>query len=183
MHIEFTNTFEDYKTAMKAHRGEWEKWKQRLLVALLAIIGVTYAYETFSSKPKPDGTVLLSLIVIFSTLCAVLYSSAHQELRRRWSGQPTQHVQQQWDISETGIKTDNGVSSSEMKWAAFRRHLDRPTLFMLYTSEFYFHIVPKRAFAGEAQVEEFRELLRRHIQPQTQAFPVISRAEREQPPL
>jgi hypothetical protein len=183
MHIEFSSTFEDYKTAQIAHlRNKRKRWVQKLLLSIFGAIGVACACAGLFAGPKLDWTAPIIWLTLFVILWPTFFFLGRWQFRRGWKGQPSLELHQRWDISDAGIKTDNGTTSSEMKWTAFRSFLDQPTLFMLYPSEFSFHMVPKRAFADDAQVEEFRDLLHGHIQPQTQAFPVIPSAKAEQAP-
>ena len=60
----------------------------------------------------------------------------------------------------------------EAKWLAFARVIETQNLFVLYVGEHAFHMVPKRAFADAAHVDEFRGALHDRITHRPAAFPV-----------
>jgi hypothetical protein len=68
-------------------------------------------------------------------------------------------------FSTTGI-------SSQVKWTTFRHHLESNTAFLLFLSPMSFYIVPKRAFASEEQLTQFRALLGGIGRPASTAAPI-----------
>ncbi|MCU1309371.1 MAG: YcxB-like protein [Candidatus Angelobacter sp.] len=52
--------------------------------------------------------------------------------------------------------------NSTTLWAAFPKWREERSVFVLHTSPYVFHVLPKRAF-GPEQVEELREMLKRNI--------------------
>ena len=116
---------------------------------------------------------LIPWLVLFASVWVILFTAARVQMpRRMWERNPALQLRQRLDANDDRLIIDNVQSRIEMKWAAVRSFLETPNLFMLYTAEYLFHMVPKRAFAGQGEAE-FRELLRRGIQPPTQAFPVM----------
>lgn len=71
------------------------------------------------------------------------------------------------DISDEGFHIQTFSEDSQTKWAAFVRVLESDKIFMLFHSEWIFIIIPKRAF-GPAEVDQFRELVRRNVLPSGQ---------------
>jgi hypothetical protein len=195
MRIEFQNTLDDFRQAVKAHR-RW-RWNRKavggligwILFVVLALLLYTLEKRNSpgagnASQTQAPAMPLAVWVPIFLVIWAFVYFGIRrQRYQRAWAGQPNEHVQKRWDVSDAGIVIDTGHSRSDLKWSTFRRYLEQPTLFMLYVSEFSFHMVPKRAFANDVQLAEFRDLLRQHIQPRTQCFPVIQPEEKPWPPL
>lgn len=66
------------------------------------------------------------------------------------------------DISSDGIHVVTSTSEDRIKWLEFVRYLESDKVFMLFVTESKFITFPKRAFAA-AELESFRELIRRHI--------------------
>jgi hypothetical protein len=61
-------------------------------------------------------------------------------------------------FSQQTINTDLTV-----KWPALIKFKETRNLFLIYPSKHMCYLIPKRAFADESQVKEFRELLDRKI--------------------
>jgi hypothetical protein len=196
LQIEFQTTLEDYRAALRAHRRSRRTGKYRrgiigwvLFVALATTLflilqrnNVAVAPPPVSPSPQPLFSSLILPLIPWLTIFIVIWVSVFVALRRAprraWEGQPREHLVKRWQISNECVVIDMGDSKSEMKWSVFLKYVETPTLFLLYSSKFSFYMVPKRAFADAAQLAEFAALLSQHIQPQTQAFPVIAPAER-----
>jgi hypothetical protein len=67
------------------------------------------------------------------------------------------------ELDEEGVHIVSSRSDSRYSWSAFKALCETPTAFLLYTNPFNFMITPKRAFADEAQMSEFSEMVNRHI--------------------
>lgn len=193
MQIEFQNTFEDYKTAVKAHVRS-KRWIGNRLRAVISVFALAFAiwgsYKWYvcsqGEQLRNDPVVALLPRMFIATLTGSIgigWFAQSIQLRRLWRREPRLEVLQRWEISDHIVKIDCGYSRSDVAWMAFSKYLEQPTIFMLYYAKDHFYMVPKRAFAGGGQVVEFRELLRRHVQPQTQGFPVIGPAGGKQTPL
>ncbi len=63
-------------------------------------------------------------------------------------------------FSETGVETVTSASQSRVDWTGFHRAVEIKDFVLLYMSSRVFYIVPKRAFADGAQLENFKSLLR-----------------------
>jgi hypothetical protein len=195
MEFDCQNQLEDYRLANRAHRrAKWNRKRAAGVIGWVACIVLSVMLYLLLKKntvpvagqplvSTPTFSVGAWAIVFFLIWPLIFLYLRGKQYDRAWAGQPNEHLLKHWQVNDAGVVVDSGHSRSEIGWPAFRRYLETPALFMLYVSEFSFHMIPKRAFADEAQIEEFRDLLRRHIQPQTQAFPVIAPVEKEQTPL
>jgi len=66
-------------------------------------------------------------------------------------------------ISEAGIvATAKGVRSN-LEWSRYLRMKEAKNHFLLYTSGDLYNIVPKRGFAGEEDIDRFRQLATQSI--------------------
>jgi hypothetical protein len=91
-----------------------------------------------------------------------------------WESQPQLHRPQSMEVEEETVVISDAATRAEHRWDAFSHVLETSNLFLLYTSDHAFHMVPKRAFASEQDVRSFRELVRRTIAERpAPAFPVI----------
>ena len=84
----------------------------------------------------------------------------------------------QADFSDYGVIVADAYVRTTSQWPAFEGFRETPNLFVLYTSPLAFLIVPKRAFAGPAEVDAFRGLVLNRVGkssflPQAGGFPVL----------
>jgi hypothetical protein len=95
-------------------------------------------------------------------------------VRRMWAGQPHLLRPKLIEIAEPGVVVSDGVSRLEQLWPSFSHARETTNLFLLYVSDYSFHMVPKRAFATTADADEFREMVRRMVVERPgPAFPVL----------
>jgi len=66
-------------------------------------------------------------------------------------------------IRETGFEITERGAKSEVAWSRFVRRRESPKHFLLYKSADIYAIVPKRGFAGEADIEAFRTIAAKGI--------------------
>ena len=66
------------------------------------------------------------------------------------------------DVSEQGLEFHNPHADSRVAWSAYVAWGEVRLVFVIMPQPRIYIAIPKRAF-GEGQVEEFREMLRRHV--------------------
>jgi hypothetical protein len=193
--VQYEYTLEDLNEAGRAHAKAmgkgFEANRSRLPRQLfwVASIGLAVVFFMLMQRNTPiQGTppiipppnqspYLRILVLIIPGLLMVGYiwfllRSRSEAARRVWDNEPSLQLRRTLDADRSRVIIDNGQTRIERKWNSFRRFIESPNLFLLYTSDYAFDIVPKRAFASPAQVDEFRRLLEQQIQPPTGGFPV-----------
>ena len=68
-------------------------------------------------------------------------------------------------VSDHGIVSDNQLGHTESAWNMYEKFRETRNLFLLYQSADIIGIVPKRAFASPAELEQFRSLIASRIRP------------------
>ena len=68
-------------------------------------------------------------------------------------------------VSDTGIVSDHQLGHTESAWNMYEKFRETQNLFLLYQSTDIIGIVPKRAFANPADLEQFRVLLSSKVRP------------------
>jgi hypothetical protein len=63
------------------------------------------------------------------------------------------------NISDTGIVSDHQLGHSESAWNMYEKFRETQKLFLLYQSTDLIGILPKRAFANPADLQQFRALI------------------------
>lgn len=62
-------------------------------------------------------------------------------------------------FNENGFTLKGGFGESTMSWDVVYKFVERKHYFYLYINSRAAHVIPKRAFASEQQIEEFRQLV------------------------
>ena len=68
-------------------------------------------------------------------------------------------------LSDTGIVSDHQLGHTESAWNMYEKFCETPRLFLLYQSADIIGIVPKRAFASAADLQQFRALIASKVRP------------------
>jgi hypothetical protein len=85
-----------------------------------------------------------------------------------------------WIFDGEGITVEDRRLKARMRWAAISRAVESENLFVLYSGENSYCVLPKRAF-GEGQLGEFRRLLHEGLTAPIGAFPVVTPHKNAQP--
>jgi len=75
-----------------------------------------------------------------------------------WKSHRSLHKMITYEINDRSMVATTETSRFEMKWETFTQFIESKKLFVLYTRPYLFYMLPKRAFEGEAELAEFREL-------------------------
>jgi hypothetical protein len=110
---------------------------------------------------------------LFVAAFVFFFVRALRDARKRFEREPAAHRLQTVEITEGGLSQSTHASSTQYKWEAFIRQLETPNLFVLYVTEVTFLLLPKRAFAGQDEINAFRELVAGVVNPPGRAFPVL----------
>ncbi len=68
-------------------------------------------------------------------------------------------------ISDTGIVADHQLGHVESTWNMYEKFRETQKLFLLYQGADLIGIVPKRAFASPADIQQFRALITSNVRP------------------
>jgi len=144
------------------------------LMRLMPVLGSVYiAFVLFvslahyfsgdqESNPGSPSSFLIACLI--SWLIGVLWVS--YPLLQAWliwrGGRSAQDVIRCW-ADEEGFSMQTANSDATIKWPGLIEFRETRNLFLIYSSKRMYCLIPKRAFADESQVKEFRELLRRKI--------------------
>jgi YcxB-like protein len=149
-----------------------------ILVLMLAggavAVFLIYALRSGGSRAWPD-----LLLPMFPWLAIILFLwfflfRRGGGLKALWDAQPALHRPHVVEVYTDRIVFTDAVDRLEHKWEAFTHVRETPGVFLLFTSTYSMHIIPKRVFPSRADIDAFRELIRRTIaQRPAPAFPVL----------
>lgn len=67
-----------------------------------------------------------------------------------------------WNFGDT-IQITREFAEITYSWNVFMNWVEGPTVFLLYQTQDHYSVIPKRAFASEAEMVEFRRMLAERI--------------------
>jgi YcxB-like protein len=161
MHLRFKYTFNDYAEASAARSLLAKVRPIAILIVLLQIslfivmtldqtnhsfkwiVSYVYPYLIVLVLISPWGMRLLNYVV--------------------WKSHRSLHKVITYEITDRSVVATTETSRFEMKWETFTQFIESKNLFVLYTRPYLFYMLPKRAFEGEAELGEFRELAQRRV--------------------
>ncbi len=130
-------------------------------------LGVLFLAFSIEHRPLPPnlGTLPMFWTVFFPPLFLVvlLYGSPYLSARNLWKNSPNIRAVSRFSFSERGVEIKSPTARAELQWASFVRAKETSEFFLLYVRKSMAQIVPKRAFASEADVAALRNLVRNQI--------------------
>ncbi len=139
----------------------FRSWIMKILTAFAALTLVLGIVTTINSPANtPWGVFILPgilLIIVFNTYFAS---------KRNFTSNQSLQEPIQYCFSTEGIDAIASTSSSSHTvWANIREFAETSNYFLVFISNNQFYVFPKRFFAGNNGVEEFRVLLKKNIGP------------------
>lgn len=87
-------------------------------------------------------------------------------LKTRWSRKAILRAEHRVAFTDEGISYLMDHIESNLDWKYFHRWTETAEGFLLIREEEVFNLIPKRAFANQSQVDEFRQLISTKLRPQ-----------------
>lgn len=153
--VQYQCTREDYLEAQAQQ-------KKGLLFYLYWVIGVFFLLTGLVTVSTAGWSQATRMFLIAAASLAWPVVLRPLQMRRHFRTLPNFVLKQSLSPDEEGLHTTTSVGRSENKWSAYTSLDETPNLFLLYMGSGMFEVIPKRAFSA-SQLEEFRNLLTRHI--------------------
>lgn len=160
MKIEYRLNLKDYQEANKFHlRNQklnyWFLWIISILFFLSSILYFVFVLDIYSA--------LLWLFVGIA-LNPELDLLRNFFIRLAWKNQSnTAREPVEIEITEEGIAKEASSYSSLVRWQAFSKFIETPNLFIVYEGKCLLHIIPKRSFSSNEQIQEFLAILNKKL--------------------
>jgi len=101
----------------------------------------------------PPGAFAIGLGVLFAP---PLFRRL--EFKRKWAREPLHHAEHIVAFEEEGISYTQDRFASRLDWNYYQRMIESQHGFLLIYGDEIFSLIPKRAFADEQMMREFRAL-------------------------
>jgi hypothetical protein len=117
----------------------------------------------FRTGDQSGITGLLIGGFLLATSCYARYVALPRRTRRLFRQQKAlqRPYEMVWDADE--IRRTSETGNTRIPWSDILKWREGNRMFLLYLSDVTFYIIPKRAFANETAIDEFRKLLRDKI--------------------
>jgi YcxB-like protein len=163
--LEFKCTFKEFFEGTR-NATRLMRLMPTLGLVFIALVLFVYLAHYLSGDQESDPGFPAPFLIAFliSWLIGVLWVS--YPLLQAWliwrGGPSAKEVIRCW-ADEEGFSLQTANSDASIKWPGLIEFRETRNLFLIYPSKRMYCLIPKRAFADESQVREFRELLDRKI--------------------
>ena len=134
---------------------------------VLAVGVPVYGLSTEGDAAAALGHLVIG--VVFACLAGWVLHARQTRGRRAWAALEEWQRQLRFELTDSGFRVRTERSSNELEWRLYQSWLETPDLFCVELRDGSYHIVPKRAFDGPADVARVRELLLANVHPSTEA--------------
>jgi len=157
--LKYEITFPEYREmAWLRHRSSI-RW---IIGICLGIMGLGLGVVFYFYADHWLGIFLIALSIFLLLLQLVIPSLVFARVYRRNN---RMFGMRTVTISDTGIVSDHQLGHSESAWNMYEKFHETPRLFLLYQSADIIGILPKRAFASPADLQQFRALIASRLRP------------------
>ena len=159
--------FKDYDEAHGRIKRAGDS-RHRFVMWLLAGLFVLLTVVSFSLRPDPSNqphslVEFLPWFGIFVVVWIVIFRLLRSRVRREWEEQTVLHSPKNATFRDDGIAIVDAARQLNYHWTSVPRFAETRNLFILYTADDSFHIIPKRIFSTDEQVSQFRQYLEARI--------------------
>jgi YcxB-like protein len=105
--------------------------------------------------------IVLPVLTLGLYLILLRYGLFTRRMRKAYAKYPNLQGEQRYEFSEAHIFSRAQYSDGNIGWELITKYAESATLFVIQLAPRMFFIIPKRAFAEEAQLQPFRDLLAR----------------------
>ncbi len=158
MYLEYRLTFNDYLEANQAHVKS-----QRFSYFFLWVGSIFLMVRGFDCILSGNIWIFFFFVILGIFANPSFNPLQRYYLARTWESQPSIRKPITIEITKEGITLYSPYFKSNLKWKIYIRFIETKNLFMIYQSNRFFNLFPKRAFSSDEQVNEFRDLLRTMI--------------------
>ena len=153
----------DYLRAQYLHlrpRPLWERVGIAIVLMGAALLLAALGRALAGSPPSRFPFLLVGSLVYLALYFCVFVPWRARALYRRQRG-----VEFPFRIlaDSGGLVVSSELGEVRLPWPTLRKWKESRHLFLIYSSDSLFHLVPKRLFSSSDQIEAFRSLLLRYL--------------------
>jgi hypothetical protein len=122
----------------------------------IGILGLLMGAAFYMYADRSLAVILIAFSIFLLLMQFVIPSLMFRRIYRR---NPRMFGMRNVIISDTGIVADHQLGHTESAWSMYEKFRETQKLFLLYQTTDVIGILPKRAFADAADLEQFRALV------------------------
>lgn len=160
MNITYTLTLNEYQEAVTHH---YKSGKRPLFVSLfLGMATFTMLVGTdFANTREVITNILMTFFILSFYLLFTRMLTAHQA-KKTYQKSPLLSNEVTLHISGKGIQHDKKTNTALLSWNHFTKYHENEKYYLIYTSNYQFNVIPKRAM-NERELKEFQTYLDKYI--------------------
>ena len=154
----FAVTWDEYYAAWRfLKRNSTEFAPEKIAGTILMLTGITIWMF--------GGHALFVIVGVLTGIAAIITVPMlyRHGLRRRWAREPMHLTEHQISFTPEEIHYVQGAIESHLNWSFYERIVESEEAFLLVCGEDVFSLIPKRAFASEQSLQEFRALAKKKL--------------------
>ena len=163
--IEFELTRRDWELGTWIHRRRNPANRDPLRgLTTAGALAAAFGFLLWAKRPDGGGWVSPAALIAFGMFVPIrLILIRHAAAADAWAKSERQIQPTALALDDGGVRITSAHVDATYQWAEFERWAEGSSEFLLYRSAEQFYVIPKRAFANEADVAEFRRLLNEHV--------------------
>ena len=130
--------------------------------AILVVIVLFISFAAFSSKGR-SLVLPITMAVCVAYLPIFLFIILPFRSRKIYLQQKLMQLPCDFSFDESSMQAKSGVGTSSICWDMLHKWKENKDLILVYQSDAIFHMFPKRCFASESDINEFRSILIKHL--------------------
>jgi hypothetical protein len=167
MEVNYQLTVEDFRRGIKAYRTRTPLllWTVRFGIGFTVLVLATGTILLALAPHSVASRNLIPLYIFFILWTIIFWGSPYRSARSQFRGSPNARAPMTLEVTDAGLHFRSQHTDSKIAWSAYIQWLEEGAIFALFPNPKLFIVIPKRAFTAD-QANEFRELLRQHVNPQ-----------------
>jgi hypothetical protein len=162
MTLDIQSELADLRGAILVTPSFWARNFVRWILGLVIIGGVFWMQQPDRLSGQEKISAILPSVALFAAaLVAMAFFRFFNGVGQIWKNNPALRRARQIQIDETCLRDIDIHSTTIYDWPTMSRLRETRLLFVLFTTQSEFLVLPKRCFAEAGQVNEFRALARR----------------------
>lgn len=151
--INFFLSWKEYFSAQEYFRSDrYQLAPERVAGGVMMTISALWFFLDNLDLRAVIGLVI-GLLIVFGLPLIRRFS-----WKRKWEREPLYRSEHEVSYSEEGIRYLMGHVESNLDWKYYQRMLESPEGFLLIYGDETFNLLPKRAFANDEMINQFRKL-------------------------
>lgn len=133
-----------------------------VLAIALSVLALAAEYHVMgSSDLRLYSSIFLGMAVLY---VVILVGAPYLMARKNLSTSKNLKGEIQFVFTDSGFEMTTPIGRGQLDWPAVYQAVEAGNYFYLYLSHFIYHLIPKRSFRDQEQLEQFKALVRNKVE-------------------